>query len=201
MIEEWKDIAGYEGIYQVSNLGRVRSLDRITPHGHKLKGRVLRTPINSRGYPKVHLRHEPWGSKVFVVHQLVARAFLPNPENKPFIDHIDCNKENNKVANLRWATPRENARNPLTYEKVKLVGQRAIKCAHTPEAEAKRSASLKGLFKGGKHPGARPVIAEKTGKAFACVKDAAGFYAVAPNAIASAIKRGGTSCGSHWRYI
>lgn len=204
MVEEWRDITGYEGLYQVSNLGRVRSLDRKvrTYQGWRtVKGRVLKTPINSRGYPKVHLRNEPVGSQVFVVHQLVAKAFIPNPDGKPFIDHIDGNKANNAVGNLRWVTPKENSRNPITYEKVRKVGERAKVCSHTPQAEAKRSRSLKGLLKWGKHPFAKPIRNETTGMTFSCVNEAADFYKVAPNAISSAIKRNGTSCGGRWRCL
>lgn len=113
MQEEWRDIAGLEGRYQVSNLGRVKSLDReeyrADAHGgyatFKYKGKLLSLVKSSKGYNIVALgKNRPWVS----VHRLVAEAFIPNPENKPFINHIDGDRINNRVANLEWCTNQEN---------------------------------------------------------------------------------------------
>lgn len=96
--ETWKDISGYEGLYQVSNLGNVRSLNY--KHTNKIK---LLTPENNRGYLRYQLK-----GKHYSAHKLVAMTFIPNPNNLTQINHIDGNKHNNKVENLEWCTPKEN---------------------------------------------------------------------------------------------
>jgi hypothetical protein len=116
--EIWKDIAGYEGYYQVSNLGRVKSLDRIIPHKrhitHHLKGKICKGKIiKAGGYVVVSLGKNNQG-KWIKVHQIVAKTFIPNPENKHEIDHINAIPTDNRVENLRWATRLENANNPIT---------------------------------------------------------------------------------------
>ena len=97
MIEEWKDIKGYEGLYQVSNLGRVKSKT----------GRIRKTTFTNSGYELVVL-YNNCKSKGFTIHRLVAEALLPNPENKPQVNHIDEDKTNNAVFNLEWVTAKEN---------------------------------------------------------------------------------------------
>lgn len=104
MEEIWEDIKGYEGLYQVSNLGRVRSLDRVVVYTNGrtqfYKGRILaQTKINS-GYFTVALGR----NGRYLVHRLVAEAFIPNPDNLPCINHIDCNKINNTSSNLEFCT-------------------------------------------------------------------------------------------------
>ena len=109
--EVFVDIPGYEGYYQVSNYGKVISLDRVikekTGKTQALKGRILKLRINPGGYYYVGLGKN--GSKAtFAIHQLVAQAFIPNPKNKKTVNHMDGNKLNNSVANLEWSTYSEN---------------------------------------------------------------------------------------------
>ena len=112
--EIWKDVVGYEGKYMVSTKGRVYSLTRIrNNNGNVYKGRMLKGEF-CRGYYCVALLNGKGEHKLCKVHRLVAIAFIPNPENKPQVDHIDGNSKNNNVWNLRWATPRENVCNPRT---------------------------------------------------------------------------------------
>ena len=111
MKEIWKDIKGYEGLYQVSNLGRVKSLERkvLRSDGTSLaiSERILKLGKNARGYLSVQLCANGI-VKCFRVYRLVAQAFIPNPDNKPQVNHIDGNKQNNRADNLEWATRSEN---------------------------------------------------------------------------------------------
>lgn len=122
MLEVWKDIQGYEGVYQVSNLGRVRSLDRRVSHpkgGKRFnKGQIIKPGINLQGYLFVQLSI---GSKICTkrVNRLVAEAFIPNPENLPVVNHKDKNRVNNSVDNLEWCTVKYNNR----YSRAKEVLQ------------------------------------------------------------------------------
>lgn len=107
--EEWRDVAGYEGLYQVSNLGRVRSLDHVTKrNGHVVRfhGRVL-SPKVASPYLGVILSKNGKAHPARI-HRLVAAAFVSNPDNLPCVDHIDGNKTNNAADNLRWCTQEQN---------------------------------------------------------------------------------------------
>ena len=109
----WKDIEGYKGHYQISNYGNVRSLKK---DAFLMKGGYL------KGYKIISLWKNGTG-KMFRVHRLVAAAFIPNPDNKPCIDHIDGNRTNNHADNLRWVTAKENSNNynaPNTYKGKKI---------------------------------------------------------------------------------
>jgi len=111
--EAWRDIQGFEGIYQVSNKGNVRSLDRIITYSdgrvYNYSGKKLAlTSVNNPGYINVKLSVN---QKIITkdIHVLVANAFIDNPENKPWVNHIDGNKLNNNDWNLEWSTMSENA--------------------------------------------------------------------------------------------
>jgi len=111
MKETWKDIKGYEGSYQVSNLGRVRSLDRIIHYNnntkHLHKGKILKPTTNGRDYYSICLSTNMVWDRCYV-HRLVAQAFIPNPLNKPQINHKNGIKYDSKVKNLEWCTNNEN---------------------------------------------------------------------------------------------
>ena len=110
MEEIWKDIKNYEGIYQVSSLGNVRSLDMQVWSGtvyYTKKGRVLKAGINRNGYYTVVLCKDRI-QKSYDVHRLVAMTFIENNLNKKAVNHIDSNKLNNCISNLEWVTDREN---------------------------------------------------------------------------------------------
>jgi len=136
--EIWKDIKGYEGLYQVSNIGRVKSLDRtfINKIGHKqhTKERIMKLGTDKDGYLQVSLCDSSGKVKRFYVHRLVCEAFHENPKNKPCVNHIDEDKTNNIASNLEWCTYEEN-NNHGTHNaraaktKSKPVGQ------YTPKSE------------------------------------------------------------------
>jgi len=100
MEEEWKDIKGYEGFYQISNLGRVKSLGGWCGTV-KRKPIIRSTSFTHDGYEKVRLIHKG-KDRTVRIHRLVAEAFIPNPYKKDTVNHIDGNKQNNVVSNLEW---------------------------------------------------------------------------------------------------
>lgn len=112
MKEIWKDVVGYEGYYQVSNLGRVRSVPRRVARDNNgftrhVDGRVMKGTDNGHGYLIVSLNREG-KRKNHYIHRLVAAAFCENPDVKPHINHLDHNRSNNVCSNLEWCTVREN---------------------------------------------------------------------------------------------
>lgn len=111
MSEEWRDIPGWEGLYQVSTLGRVRSLDRYRNNHHnskaKIFGKVLKPVKPDQGYSWVTLQRNG-AKKIKLVHRLVAETFLPNHEDSDVVNHKDYDSTNNKVCNLEWMTQKEN---------------------------------------------------------------------------------------------
>ncbi len=116
MEEIWKDIPGYEGRYQVSDLGNVRSV-RLMRFGKVL---MKKPEVHYSGY----LYHKLWnlghkGRRKIFVHRLVASAFMPNPEDKEIVNHLDRNRKNNCLSNLEWATASENVRHWLDDDKRK----------------------------------------------------------------------------------
>lgn len=127
MNEIWKDIKGYESLYQVSNLGRVKSLSRYHWNGNswwKSKDRILkpRTQKDKKHYYSVQLvKNKSKTNKN--IHRLVAEAFIPNPEGKLYVNHKDDDKFNNKAENLEWCTPTYNS----TYGKMTDINRRKRK--------------------------------------------------------------------------
>ena len=120
--EIWKDIEGYEGLYQISNLGRVKSCSKL--HSVKKGGtymskeRILVPGKDKEGYLHVRLSKN-WKVKLCKIHRLVALAFIPNPENYPIINHIDEIKTNNCVNNLEWCSFKYNINYSRNRKKLK----------------------------------------------------------------------------------
>jgi hypothetical protein len=108
MSEVWRNIEGYENLYEVSSVGRVKSLPRKTT-----KGRIIKNGNRCNGYQAVTLSRDN-KPKSHYVHRLVATAFLGNTDNKPCVNHIDGNPSNNSVTNLEWATYTENEQHSYT---------------------------------------------------------------------------------------
>lgn len=150
--EIWRNITGYEGYYQISNTGRVKSMERFvkSPSGGllRLKERI-RKPSNVRGYwgvglCKDNIKHG------FLIHRLVALSFIPNPDNKKEVNHKDGNKQNNHVSNLEWVTSSENSKHDY------------------------RTGLQTPTIKSGKdNHQAKKVIDIETGIIYGCIKDAA----------------------------
>lgn len=101
----WKTIKGYEGLYEISDKGEVRSFDRVLPCGHNSshirKGKILTPCGNGKGYLQIYLIKDGKAKK-FYIHRLVAEAFIDNPNNYPIINHKDENRSNNEASNLEW---------------------------------------------------------------------------------------------------
>ena len=104
----WKDIEGFDGAYQINENGDVYS--------HKSR-KILKNVIGTHGYYMVYLSASNGKTVARQIHRLVALAFIPNPDNKPCIDHIDGNRTNNSLSNLRWCTVKENNNNPIFKER------------------------------------------------------------------------------------
>ena len=142
--EEWRDIEGYEGLYQVSSNGVIRSLDRyiFCPLNGKrlIKGKEIKKHLCKNGYYFVVLSKNSQGKNCYI-HRLVAAAFIPNSENKPCIDHINTDRTDNRVENLRWVTHKENMNNPLSKDNITLwkIGKK-----QSYETVEKRVSKLRG---------------------------------------------------------
>lgn len=164
MTEEWRDILGYEGYYQVSNLGRVRSLNRVVKtednKKYHLTGRVLKQSVRNK-YKSVGLNKNGVSEGKFV-HRLVGEAFISNPQNKSQIDHIDGNKFNNNFKNLRWVTSKENCNNPLRVQKFLGENNHFYGKRHTEETRRIIKEKQPNWAKEN-NPAARKVLHEATG--------------------------------------
>lgn len=136
MQEIWKDIENYEGIYQVSNLGRVRSLN----YRNTNKIKLLSVHTNTKGYLDAHLAKNGI-SHHCVIHRLVAKAFISNPNNLPQVNHIDGNKKNNCINNLEWCNNSQNMKHAYKMGMIhKMIG------VNNPKHKAVYQYDLKGNF-------------------------------------------------------
>ena len=131
--EEWRDVVGWEGLYQVSNLGRVKSLSRSIVYKdgreYKYPSKIIKNQKVSTGYRSV-MFYGVNGKKQYYVHRLVAETFIPNPKNLGDVNHKDCCKTNNILINLEWCSRSDN---------IKHAYKNGLICAHMDEAIKKRS--------------------------------------------------------------
>ena len=144
-MEKWKEIKGYEGYYEVSNDGNVKSLKRVltipnsysksaTPRTVVRQGRVLSQKVSQGGYNKVSLSFNR-ETVLYHVHVLVARAFVSNPDNLEFVAHIDGNTKNNRASNLKWVATSEDIKLkiPPPLKKPYSIYQECPLCRRLPE--------------------------------------------------------------------
>ncbi len=132
MNEEWRDIEGYEGYYQISNIGEVKSLERVIIKSNGIKQNVtnhIMKKVNIQGYWQVVLSRKDAKKphKNFRVHRLVAKAFIPNPDCKPDINHINAIRNDNRVENLEWCTQKENIQHAWKSGLCENVREKSIK--------------------------------------------------------------------------
>lgn len=179
MNEIWKDIVGYEGQYQVSNLGNIISLN----YGRSGKPHLMKPTITHDGYYRVHIG----GKKhplMKTVHILVAKAFIPNPDNKPQVNHIDGDKTNNCVTNLEWVTGKENIHHAI------------VNGLRKPDNHV--------YLKGEHHYASKPVVQYDLNgnyvKLWQCQSDAARFLNCKSSSIVNCLNSPTKSCkGYYWR--
>jgi phosphomannomutase len=177
MIEVWKDIVGYVGLYQVSNLGNVKSLDKICG-GRKgiVKGKPIATQDNGRGYINVCLNKDGQAKRVYV-HRLVAEAFLPKENLKDCVNHKDGNKANNNLDNLEWVTRSENMQHAYSNGLAK---------------QYERS--------GTKNPAARVVIDIESGVFYETMKEVSELYKISVSYLSSMLN-GRMQNKTNFRYV
>lgn len=186
--EEWRDVVGYEGLYEVSNLGNVRSTDRMVKGKYpwnraKVYGRTLKAITNRAGYKRVNLCNEE-GRKAKFIHRLVAEAFIPNTNNLPMINHKDERPCNNRVDNLEWCDAKYNANygnhNKRVSENARNTHGRAVYATNYETGEVR-------YF---------PTLSEAGRQGF----PASSVFFAAKNPITKRDKRYRTYRGYFWRY-
>ena len=158
--EEWRAIKGYEGLYEVSDWGNVRSVDNEIvylvkgkyPAKRIVKGKLLKTYKNNGGYVMVGLNNNSKKNKR-TIHRLVAEAFIPNPEKKPTVNHKNHDRTDNRVENLEWATyPEQNDE----------IMRKKLSKATKGKSKPKVSEALKGKFAGEKNPNYGKHLSDET---------------------------------------
>jgi hypothetical protein len=186
-LEIWKDIDGYEGLYQVSNRGRIKALN----FARSGKEGIVKQQINHKGYNVVHLSRNDVRRK-FVVHRLVALAFIPNVENKPCVDHINTIRNDNRVENLRWVTHKENCNNELTKEH--MSGTKKRRKGYTSKKKGfVTSDELR--VKISRSMGGRKILCLTTGEVFETASEASRKYNLTPTNVLKCCKGERKSAG------
>ena len=146
-MEIWKDIPGYEGLYQASTLGNIRSLDKIVPkwnkpYKRKVKGKILKKNLINGGYLAISL-HKNKEQKSYKISRLIAKTFIPNPNNKPEVNHINSIRTDDRVSNLEWCTRSENMLHSYKYGNNTQVGSNNASSKLTDEKVIKMRSMYK----------------------------------------------------------
>lgn len=176
--EVWKPVKYYEGLYEISNYGRVKSIERVIQDKNG-KNKVVHEKYitqhdNGRGYLFVSLWKDNKTKKEYV-HRLVAITFIPNPEKLPQVNHIDEDKQNNYVDNLEWCTCQYNNNYGTHIDRlIETCKNNGI--YDMSSKRMKENNPNKGQYKGGLNGYAKKVICE--GKIFDCLKDCAEYYGI-----------------------
>ena len=173
-IEIWKEIPGWEGEYQVSTEGRVRKLNRKSKRG------ILKGSTNSKGYEQVSINN-----KQYLIHRLVAQAFIPNPNNLPYVNHKDENTSNNAVWNLEWCDQKYN----MNYGTCLQKRSESMKKAWT-DSNSKLNNSLN-----------KKIICIETGQIFDSINEASNWAKCSRINISNCLRgEQKTAMGYHWQY-
>lgn len=173
--EIWKPVAGYEGIYEISSFGRLKTLSRRVNSWRG--GRVINEKIRKVGkwanaYP-TYILSKMNANKMYLAHRLVAEAFIPNPENKPEVNHVDGDKSNSKATNLEWCTSSENAQHSYNTGLSKAVSGGNHHCFGKLGASHPCHGKHKNERKGASHYKSKIVLNTQTGIFYDCIRDAA----------------------------
>ena len=204
-MEIWKPIIteyeDYTGLYEVSNKGRIKALPKLAGSVQR-KEKILKNQTDKGGYEYVILKKNK-NNRHYKVHRLVAMMFIPNEENKKFVDHINTIRNDNRVENLRWVTKTENANNPLTKEKVSKANKGennamyGLRGEKNPNYGRKFTEEHKQKIR---EKRSKPCMCIETGEVFQSVKEANRIKGI--TTIGSCCKdKYKTAGGYHWKYV
>lgn len=176
MIEIWKDIPNYEGLYQVSNLGRIKSLGRKVnwefynkPCARNHSERIINAEVAKNGYKRVSLCKRGKRTR-YNLHRIIAKAFIPNPDNLPTINHKNGIRTDNRLENLEWVSYRDNNLHAWRVLHKKSYNAKAVRC-------------------------------KETGEVFPTITEASSKYGKTKESLWNCLKKQGTFCGLHWEFV